>query len=78
MTEWCETSVDVWRNGRVAPGAAGVVDTDGLVDFDLAGHGFGGGEGDFAERDADIGVELAGDVNFAGVGERSVGGRPSI
>ena len=58
----------------VAPGAAGVVNADRLVRFYLAGHGFGRGERDFAERYAEIGMEVAGDVDLFAVGQRSVGG----
>ncbi len=53
----------------VAPRAARVVDADRLVHFDLAAHGFCRREGDFAERNADVGMELAGDVDLAGVGQ---------
>ena len=73
-----QTLVHVHLLIGVAPGAAGVVNADGFVDFDLAGHGFGRRERDFAEGDADVGVELTGEVDLAGVGERRVGGRVSI
>ncbi len=53
----------------IAPRSAGVVNADRFVHFNLAGHGFGRREGDFAERNADVGVELAGEVDLAGVGQ---------
>src|SRR5947208_16365157 len=49
---------------RLAPGIAGVVNADRLVHFDLAVHRLGRREGDFAERDAKIGMQLAGDENL--------------
>ena len=48
---------DVAMEIRIRPGAAGVVNADGFVDFDFAGDGFGRGEGDFAEGNADVGVK---------------------
>ena len=69
-----EAALDVAVKIGVGPGAAGVVNADGLVDFELAGHGFRRREGDFAEGDAEIGMELAGEVDFLAVRERCVGG----
>src|SRR5688572_18405832 len=58
--------------GGIAPGAGGVVDADGFVDFDFAGVGLGGAEGDLAHGNADVGMELAFDVD-AGAGGELVG-----
>src|SRR2546430_1476512 len=55
----------VKRHAWIAPRTAGVVNADRLIHFDLAGHRLGRREGYFAERDAKIGMQLAGDVNFA-------------
>jgi hypothetical protein len=66
---------------RIAPGPAGVINVDGLVYFHLAGRGFRGSETYLAERDAEVGMESAGEVNLAGVGQLIRGrrrGRPSI
>ena len=64
-----ETALDIAVEIGVAPGTAGVVDADWFVDFDFAGHGFRRGEGDFAERNAEIEMEFAGDENLAGIGK---------
>src|SRR5687768_5940323 len=58
--------------GGVAPGAGGVIDTDGFVDFDFAAVGLGGTEGDLAHGNAEVGMELAFDVD-AGAGGELVG-----
>src|SRR5947208_14812182 len=50
---------------RIAPGTARVVNADRLVHFDLAVHRLRRREGYFAERDAKIGMQLAGDENLA-------------
>src|SRR5436305_8681914 len=55
----------VKRHARLAPRTAGVVNADWLVHFDLAAHRLRRREGYFAERDANIGMQLAGDENFA-------------
>src|SRR6202030_4629504 len=60
------------RNGFVAPGTAGVVNADWLVDFDFAGDRFRRGGRDFAEGGAQIGVEFAGDVDLLAVGQGSL------
>src|ERR1051325_11535996 len=49
----------------VAPRPAGVINSHRLVDFDLAGHGFGRRERDFAEGHTDVGIKRARDVNLA-------------
>ena len=48
---------------RITPRTARVVDADRLVDFDFAVHRFGRCEGDFAKRNANVGMQLAADVN---------------
>src|SRR5438132_356078 len=50
---------------RIAPWAAGVVNADRLVHFNLAVHRLGRREGYFPERDANIDMYLSGDVNLA-------------
>src|SRR5437899_273723 len=62
-----EAPFDVAVEIGIAPRTAGVVDANGLVDFDLAGDGFRGGERNFPERDAEVGMEFARDVDLAGV-----------
>ena len=61
--------VDVDMLIGVAPWTAGVVDADGLVHFDLAAHCFCRGETDLAERDAEVEMELSGEVDLAGIRE---------
>ena len=56
----------------VAPRAAGVVNADRLVHFDLAAHRFRRGERDFAEGNAQIAMQLAFEVDLPRVGERSL------
>ena len=67
-----EAGLDGAGVGGVAPGAGGVVDADGFVDFDLAAVGLGGAEGDLAHGDADVGMQLAFEVD-AGAGGELVG-----
>src|SRR5438067_12088386 len=62
-----EALFDVAVKIGIGPGAAGVVNPDGLVDFELAGHGFRWRERNFAEGDAEIGMELAGKVDLLAV-----------
>lgn len=59
----------------IAPGAGGVIDTNGGVFFDLAVEGLRGAELDFAHGDADVGVDLALDVNAGRGGELLAGVR---
>lgn len=58
----------------VAPGAGGVVEAEGFVDFDAAVGVVGGGEVDFAHGDADVGVEGAVDVDSLAWGVVGGGG----
>ncbi len=52
-----QTALDVAVKICVTPGAARVVNADGFVDFNVAGDGFRRREGNFAERNAEVGVE---------------------
>src|SRR5437870_4909607 len=58
---------DVAIETRIAPRTAGVVNADRFVYFDLAVHRLRRRERDFAERDADVGMQFAGDENLFGI-----------
>src|SRR5947209_18689783 len=60
----------VKRHARLAPRTAGVVNADRLVHFNLAVHRLGRRERYFPERDANIGMQFAGDENLARIGQR--------
>src|SRR5436853_1994421 len=57
----------VERHARIAPRTAGVVNADRFVYFDLAGNRLRRREIYFAERHADVGMDLPGDENLAGI-----------
>ncbi len=63
-SQWRQALNWVKRHAWIAPRTAGVVNADRLVYFDLARHRFGRSEGYFAARDANIGMQLAGDENL--------------
>src|SRR5437588_7763568 len=65
---------DVATETRIAPGTAGVVNAHRLVHFNLAGHCFCWRERYFAERNFDVCMQFAGDIDLSGVGQRFVGG----
>jgi len=56
--------------GLVPPRAAGVIDPDRRVFLGFARGQLGGAEPDFAEGNAQVGVNAAGDIHAGGVGER--------
>ena len=58
------------RQTRIAPRSAGVVNADRFVHFDLAVHCFGRRERDFAERNADVGMNFSADINLPGIRQR--------
>jgi len=62
-----ETHFDFAGVGRVAPGATGIVNPDGFVDFNAIVGVFGLGKADLAERDADLGMDHTWNVDLAAV-----------
>ena len=58
---------------RIAPGAGGVINTDGGVFLDLAIEALGGAELDLAHGDADVLVDLPLDIDAGGGGELLAG-----
>jgi hypothetical protein len=58
-----QTFLNVALETRIAPGTGAVIDADRLILLDGTGVGFGGREFDFAHRHADVGMQLALDVN---------------
>ena len=61
--------LDIALEAGIAPGAAGIVNADGGVGFDLAAHRLGMRERDLAHGHAQAGVDAALQVNAAAVGQ---------
>ena len=69
LAEPREALLDVAMEGGVAPWAAGIVNADRVIRLEGTGEIFGGGKGDLAHGDAHLGVEGAGGVYAAAIGE---------
>src|SRR5207253_7285092 len=63
-TEWRQTLFDIAGEVWIIPWTAGVVNAHRIVYLDLAGHRFRWREIDLAKRNANVRMNLGGDVNL--------------
>src|SRR6266496_1498141 len=66
-TQRWKTLFHVAAEIRIAPRPASIVNAHRLIRFNLSGDGLGRGEGDFAERDTNIGMQFARNVHLFGI-----------